>query len=302
MSAPLRGTQSLVGQMGWIWSRPWLTLIEVGWRWVFGIPFLLVCRMQAQQIFAALPASSTGLDSINGQNPWVGAVQLGHAIGQYVPRVQAAAVWLVPVAGLAWAAISGLGRALLISRLDPDLAPRLRMRPFGLMAIQAGSLALLGATWWGWLWSMQWVAATHVTTVAEPDLIGFASWAIFLSLGFFTVWALVSWPLTIASLLMPLEGRSALSAVVQSFKLGKQFTGKLIEINLVMGIVTMTLMVVSMVLSAAPLPFSDELGANALNTISLLAVGFYLVSSDYFQVVRLKGFIEFWKMFRGEGR
>jgi hypothetical protein len=57
-----------------------------------------------------------------------------------------------------------------------------------------------------------------------------------------------------------------------------------------------------MVLSAAPLPFSDELGANALNTISLLAVGFYLVSSDYFQVVRLKGFIEFWKMFRGEGR
>jgi len=28
---------------------------------------------------------------------------------------------------------------------------------------------------------------------------------------------------------------------------------------------------------------------------------FYLVASDYFQVVRLKGFLEFWKMFRGEG-
>jgi hypothetical protein len=27
---------------------------------------------------------------------------------------------------------------------------------------------------------------------------------------------------------------------------------------------------------------------------------FYLVASDYFQIVRLKGFQEFWKMFRGE--
>jgi hypothetical protein len=27
-------------------------------------------------------------------------------------------------------------------------------------------------------------------------------------------------------------------------------------------------------------------------------VVFYLVATDYFQVVRLKGFIEFWKMYR----
>jgi len=54
-----------------------------------------------------------------------------------------------------------------------------------------------------------------------------------------------------------------------------------------------------MVLSAAPLPFSDQLGADALHVISVVAVVFYLVASDYFQVVRLKGFVEFWKMFRG---
>jgi hypothetical protein len=26
---------------------------------------------------------------------------------------------------------------------------------------------------------------------------------------------------------------------------------------------------------------------------------FYFVANDYFQVVRLKGFVEFWKMYRG---
>ena len=38
-------------------------------------------------------------------------------------------------------------------------------------------------------------------------------------------------------------------------------TAKLVEINLVMGIVKLALIVLAMVLSAAPLPFSDQLGA-----------------------------------------
>jgi hypothetical protein len=123
---------------------------------------------------------------------------------------------------------------------------------------------------------------------------------IFLSLGFFTAWALLSWALSIAPLLMLLEERSALSSLGQSLRLGRAFTGKLVEINLVMGIVKLALIVVAMVLSAAPLPFSDELGPDALHVLWLAATVCYLVASDYFQVVRLKGFQEFLKMFRGQ--
>jgi hypothetical protein len=73
-----------------------------------------------------------------------------------------------------------------------------------------------------------------------------------------------------------------------------------VEINLVMGIVKLALVVLAMVLSAAPLPFSDELGPGAMHLVWAIATIFYLVASDYFQVVRLKGFVEFWKMFRGK--
>ena len=75
-------------------------------------------------------------------------------------------------------------------------------------------------------------------------------------------------------------------------------TAKLVEINLVMGIVKLALIVLAMVLSAAPLPFSDQLGQDALHVVWAAAILFFVVASDYFQVVRLKGFIEFWKMFR----
>jgi hypothetical protein len=167
------------------------------------------------------------------------------------------------------------------------------------IVLQAAWLALLGATWWAWFRSMEWVAATHIATGEEPDLVGTAVWAIFLSLGFFTAWALVSWALSIAPLVMMLEERSALSSLGQSLRLGSAFTGKLVEINLVMGIVKIALAVVAMVFSAAPLPFSDELGPGAMHVVVAASLVFFLMATDYFQVVRIKAFVEFWKIFRG---
>jgi hypothetical protein len=301
MAAPLRGTQSLVGQMGWVFARPSLTGIEVAWRWLFGVPFLFVCWMQTQKILAALPPDSAGLSSLDPQNPWVAAVQLSNAWALYQPHLHELLRWLLPVAALAWVVVSALGRSLLLKRLEPSPAHPLHFRPLAMIVLQAAWLALFLFTCFFWLRSMQWVAAATITPTAEPDLIGFSMGVIFLSLGFFTVWALLSWALSIAPLVMLLEERSPLSALGQSLRLGKPMTAKLVEINLVMGIVKLALLVLAMVLSAAPLPFSDQLGPDALHVVWAAATIFFLVASDYFQVVRLKGFQEFWKMFRGSG-
>jgi hypothetical protein len=82
--------------------------------------------------------------------------------------------------------------------------------------------------------------------------------------------------------------------------LGRAFTSKLMEVNLVMGIVKLALVVLAMVFSAAPLPFSDQLGPDAMHAVWAGASIFYLVASDYFHVVRLKSYIEFWRTYRGD--
>jgi hypothetical protein len=294
-SAPLRGTQSLVGQMGWVFARPSLTAIEVAWRWLFGLPFVTVVLFEVSKFLIALPPASSGLSSLDPQNPWVAAVQLSNAWALYQPHLHELLRWLLPAAALVWVLVSALGRNLLLKRIDPALA----FRPAGMIVLQAAWLALFLFTIWGWLRSMQWVASATITPAAEPDLIGYSMGLIFLSLGFFTAWALVSWAVSIAPLVMLLEKRSPLSALAQSLRLGKPMTAKLVEINLVMGIVKLALLVLAMVLSAAPLPFSDQLGPDALHIVWAAATVFFLVASDYFQVVRLKGFVEFWKMFRG---
>jgi len=305
--APVRGTQLLVEHMGEVIRRPSLVALEIGWRWLVGIPFLLVLWHQAQQILVAYPLENSGFNSIDAQDPWVAVVQAANVWSYYQPPVVAVLRWLLPVFAVGWIVASALARNLILIRLAsisfPDsqsVSDRLPFRPFSMMALQAAWMLLLALTLWGWFRSIQWTAATHISAAGEPDLIGYAIWAIFLTLGFFTVWALVSWVLSIAPLLMLLEKCSALSALGRSLSLGREFAGKLAEINLVMGIVKLALMVLAMVFSAAPLPFNDELGPDAMHFIAVASAIFYLVANDYFQVVRLRAFLEFWRLLRAE--
>lgn len=294
-NAPVRGTQLLVEHMSDVVRRPSLVVIEIGWRWLFGIPFLLISWQQIQRILAAYPLDSSGASSIDTQNPWVAAVQLSNVAAFYAPHVAAVLRWLLPAAALVWMIVSGVGRNLLLMRMEPGA----RFRPIAMILLQGAWLALLGLTVCGWFVCMQWAAATHIALAGEPDLVGYSIWAIFLSLGFFTAFALTSWPLTIAPILLLLERRSALSSFGQALRLGRGFTSKLFEISLVLGIVKLALLVVAMVFSAAPLPFSDELGSGAMHFVVAASALFFLVADDFFQVVRLKAFVEFWRIFRG---
>ncbi|MGB6192893.1 MAG: hypothetical protein WBF42_10525 [Terracidiphilus sp.] len=296
--APVRGTQKLVDQMGWVFRRPLLVAMEIAWRWLFGIPLLWLCWRELQKILAAVPPSSTGLANLDAQNPWVAVVQLANVWEQYAPHFAAAAAWLAPAAAVAWAVISGVGRAAVLKRMEPGL----RFRPMGMIALQAAWLAMLALIFWCWFRSMQWVAATHITATGEADLVGYSIWTIFLSLGFFTLWGMVNWPLSVAPMLMLLERCSAPVAVGRGLRLGKGLSSKLTEVNLVMGIVKLALIVLTMVFSAAPLPFSDQLGPSSLHMVWAGSTVFYLVASDYFQVVRLKSFVELWRVFRGGAR
>ena len=294
-AAQVRGTQTLVDQMGWMLRHPAIVAVEVGWRWLFGVPFLLVCWSRLQHVFTVLTAEESGLSSIDPSNPWLAAGGFSRAVTKYDPLIAHELHWLIPIAALAWIMISGFGRNIAVRLMQPGV----RFRPLAMMALQTVWLILFGGICWGWFRSVSWAAATHFPVGSEPDLIGFSIWLIFLSLAFFTVWALLGWIVSVAPVLMLLEDRSAVSALGMTTRLGKPFTSELVEIGMVMGIVNLALIVVAMVLSAAPLPFSDQLGGEALHVVWAGAALFYLIAHDYFQLVRLKCFVEFWRIFRG---
>jgi len=301
----LRATQTLVSYMGFVWGHPSLVAIEVAWRWLVGVPFLLVVWMQVQRILTQIPLSAAGLDRLDSQNPWSSAVILADAFARYEPPVFAVLRWLLPAGIVVWAVVSGVGRTLVLARmraLEPVAGERrrsvLRVLP-GFVGLQGlWMLALIGCLWL-WYRGVGWAAATHITIGAQPDLVGYLCWLIFLSLGIFILWAVTSWTLAVAPVVLFLEGGSGslgpFGALIRSFSLGKVLSGKLLEVNLVLAIVKIMLIVLDMVFSAAPLPFSDEFGPDALHVIYALVFLGFLIGNDFFHVVRLRSFVGLWR-------
>jgi hypothetical protein len=314
----LRATQTLISHMSFCWRHPSLTAIEVTWRWLFGIPFLALVWAQAQQILAKISPESAGLGRVELQNPWLSSVLLADAISRYEPSVVAVLHWLLPLGVVSWAIVSGLGRTLLLTRMNAlvpfdstgRLAPIARRsrhlflrRLPGYIGLQGlWMLALLTCLWF-WYRAMGWVSAAHITSGAQPDLVGYLCWLIFFSLGIYTLWALLSWTLAVAPVLLFLDGEvypgAAVRALLRSFSLGKELSSKLMEVSLVLAIVKIMLIVLAMVLSAAPLPFADEFGPEALHVVYVLVAVAFLIANDYFHVVRLRSFRELWWHYRG---
>ena len=112
-----------------------------------------------------------------------------------------------------------------------------------------------------------------------------------ISLGTFTVWALVSWVFSVAPLIALAERQTITGSLLRSVRLGRM-SGKLTEVNLVLGIVKLALIVLGMVFSATPLPFENTVNGVVLYAWWGVVTLLYLAASDFFQVARLVAFLD----------
>jgi hypothetical protein len=294
----VRGTQSFVHVLSECWSRPSLVAIEILWRWLLGIPFLVILGWQSLHIYAAIAnqLAAAGIDQFSIVDPMRAAEIASDVYAVVAPPVFRTALGLGPIALLVWAVVSGVGRNAVLRRYDRSLP----QRGIALGALQLLRVVFLGGSFWFWFAAVHW-AANYSLSGDEPNLVAYCAIVICLSLGIFTLWALVSWVFSIAPLLILLENRRIGSSLYRSLRLGP-LTGKLIEINLIMGIVKLALVVLAMVFSAVPLPFASVMEGPPLYAWWVVVSVVYLVASDFFQVVRLAAFIELWRAYVGHGK
>ncbi|HEY3990315.1 MAG TPA: hypothetical protein VGM02_13515 [Acidobacteriaceae bacterium] len=289
----VRGTQSLVQIQAQCWRRPGLIARELAWRWLFGVPALLLLFVCGWRLLAILFAAHTGLENFSLQQPVMAAQIVRASNDAILPAARELARWVAPLLMIGWAVASGAGRAFVLRALTPGS----RLRPVPLALLQLLRIVALVLTVLVWFAMVRWAAQrdiTHVAPGTEPSMVAFAAWLICLSIGSFIVWALWSWVLSIASVLIVVDGRTLPAALAGSVRLGP-LTMKLVEINLVLGIVKLAIIVLAMVFSAIPLPFETQMTGNALH-LWWAAVGvWYLAASDFFQVARLAAFVEFWQ-------
>jgi hypothetical protein len=261
---------------------------ELLWRWGFGIPAAAILYYQGARIVAGVPVR---LSDFSLQDPSQAASQLAAAATTLTPAVVRVALWLGPLLAVTWAVVSGLGRSAVLMRLDAALRPA----PLTLILLQLLRLGTLAAACTGWYRAILW-AADATLNGPTPNLVAYSAWVICLSLGGFTLWALLSWVFSIAPLLAMLEGTGVFRSLASSLRLGA-LTGKLVEVNLVLSIVKLALVVLALVFSAIPLPFAADMTGTALSLWLVAVTLLYLVANDFFQVARLAAFVQFWRLY-----
>jgi hypothetical protein len=284
----VRGTQSLLQICAACWKRPSLLGWELLWRWAFGIPAAALLYYEGNRMVAGV---ASGLSGLTASDPVQAGQQLALAAAVVKPEVERVALWLGPLLAVVWAIASGLGRSAVLKRLDP----RLRLVPFTLIMLQLLRMAALIAACVGWYRAIRWAADANLNSV-PPNLVAWSAWVICFSLGIFVLWALLSWIFSIAPLLAMLEGTGVVASLAHSLRLG-ELTSKLVEVNLVLGIVRLALIVLATVFSAIPLPFTADMTGTALYLWWAMVTLLYLVASDFFQVARLAAFVQFWRIY-----
>lgn len=284
----MRGTQSLLQICADCWKRPGLLGRELFWRWGFGLPAAALLCFYAVRIASGVPPALAGLSLAD---PMQAGQQIAQAAAAIQPDVVHVAAWLGPLLAIAWAIASGLGRTAVLKSLDPSL----HAAPFTLILLQLLRMAALIVVWLGWYRAIQWAANVTLSS-ATPNVVGWSAWVICLSLGIFVLWALLSWIFSIAPLLAMLEGKGVVGSLASSLHQGP-LTGKLVEVNLVLGIIRLALIVLAMVFSAIPLPFETDMTGMALYLWWAFVTVLYLIANDFFQVARLAAFVQFWRTF-----
>lgn len=288
----VRGTQSFVHVIAECWRRPSLLLAELAWRWLFGVPLLLVIAWQARHVYAEASAQLGGIDQLTSQisltDPGQASVISANIYAAFAPPVTHLIVGIAPIAFVVWSIVSAIGRNAVLRAYNPQLPQRWPM----LAVLQLMRILFFAGSIWFWFAAIHW-SANATLGGDEPNLVAYCALVICLSLGIFMLWALVSWIFSIAPLLVLLEDRGIASSLTRSLKLGS-LKGKLVEINLIMGIIKLALVVLAMVFSTMPLPFEAVMQGTPLYLWWAGVTVIYLAASNFFQVARLVAFIQLW--------
>ncbi|HJX00193.1 MAG TPA: hypothetical protein VJ453_08525 [Terriglobales bacterium] len=265
-----------------VFRDPALLLIEIGWRWTFGVIAVLLFGPSIFRILDKIKLDPRGLDTLTTVNP----LQLGRQIGATLPAFGAALLRVVLVAGVIliifWVILSALGRNATLAR--PAL---MHGRNAGLRTSFASSLSrvlvtiacavtcLLTAT----------VAAFIASTLSRNALPNFGLIAAISLVALLLVGGVgftLNWLLSLA----PLFGADQWhSCVADTVKFVRCCRDELLEISIVSTVIGAAWLIVSLLLSFA---VASVVRSPRMLLADLLAIALlYFLGADFLYVARL---------------
>ncbi len=270
-----------------IHKNPAIAVIEIAWRWTFGLIGTIFLLLGTRAFVSGLKLSEGDEQALRGHDPTMIAAALMHIL-QQGGVLQSFFAILAAVAipsAIVWIIAATFGRAATLRRLIPSSTINLSAI-FGVTAARAAILVIAIAAWYLWmvLCAILTVSADH----ANYSLYVLLSMLALPVIGI--IWGLLNWILSLAPILTVQENRSAIQTFHDAVRLIRQRRNRLVSASTWLGLPRLAAMVIALIFVLVALVVIDSVAiAGIVLTIVTLA---YCAFADYLYIVRLAAYAE----------
>ncbi len=286
MAKKTRETQALLKTLTFCFKSPSLTLLEILWRWLYGIPALWLIVRALGNIGDLIPLPLWQQLQVQAYNPSSASVLLAQIALIIWPALKLAILRTGVPLLLGWIVVSVAGRSLVTRRLrtlQPELVPPLTLRAVAQwLLLQFVRVSCLAFAVWLFFRIAFWAGNDAMAPGQPPNLVLYLSEVVIAGIIIFAAWGVLSYVVSVAPAVAVTDPRLG---VAQALRQAARLRG-VIEVNLVLGIVKLALLVLAMVFSAVPIPFESAVPVEQLHIWWAMVTLWFLATSDFFQVAR----------------
>jgi len=265
---------------------PTVLLMEVVWRWCFGLTAGLLLFFGWLMAMGSVPVSAADRNAWQSHDPYLMALTGLHMLVDLGAKLARIAVVVLPAVSVLWIVMSAAGRTMTMKRLAGE------ERAVSFRAMLALHLwrALLA-------WGVATVAAASIVGAAlvanrgpQPDYVMYYALALPMVGIVLIFWSIVNWYLSAAAAWVGKDGAGAGRAVRLAMGFASAHRGDIAGLNIMFTLLRLMVLAAAFVLCT--LPGGLAASAPQVYVLWVIAVSLaYFVFADYVHISRLASYL-----------
>jgi hypothetical protein len=268
-------------------SDPAIAVIEIAWRWTFGVIGTIFLLVGTRVFLSGLTLSEGDERALRGHDPTMIAAALMHVLqqGGMLQRFFGILAAVAVPCAIVWIISATVGRATTLKRLMPTSGLRVNTI-LSLTTTRVAALAAAVLAWYVWMFICALLTMT-------PE---HANYPLYLLLSLLAlpvigiIWGLLNWVLSLAPIVAARENSSASQSLGDTLRLARAHRGQFGSVSSWLGLPRLAAMMIVLIFAVIVLVAVDSAAvAGIAVTIITLA---YCAFADYLYIVRLAAYAQ----------
>lgn len=271
-----------------MWSRPWLGIAEIIWRWSFWAGAWAMVLFAAREYLNSLVVGRRDLFLLRTRQPVLVSKALSHIFRGSSLRVAVSACIIFLALSGAWVIVATLGRAVSVRELYSQFREtgvgRISLR--SLAGIHFLRVSVTVASLVGLATAVLAAGAVRSASAPGGGILVFLAILFIISI----VWSLLNWILSLAAIFV-VDGRDAFSAIGAAVDMIRGRLGPVTAVSSWFGLAHIVIWSVASSVIAFPLAFASILPVGLVLGGVLFVTLLYFAVVDWLYVGRLAAYI-----------